>query len=229
MPNSAPRVHLRGAGQMAPDRSREDRMDAPLLLVTGFGPFPGAPDNPTSVLMRALAEVPAARLGASRVEAVALETDYCRSWETLQQLFARVSPDIVVHFGLSALSDRLNVERVARNRADPEKPDIAGFAPGGRLHDDGPETLAATLPSEAIVASLVAAGFPAAPSDDAGLYVCNATLYRSLRAAEGTRRKVGFIHVPPDGVGGFAQERLAAAALVALEAAVAAWTAPEIA
>jgi len=39
-------------------RERGQSTGIPKLLVTGFGPFPGAPENPTEVLMRSLAAEP---------------------------------------------------------------------------------------------------------------------------------------------------------------------------
>jgi pyrrolidone-carboxylate peptidase len=53
-------------------------------------------------------------------------------------------------------------------------------------------------------------------SDDAGRYVCNATLYRSLIAAPAARR-VGFVHVPP--ASHITKERLLAAAKIILRTA----------
>ena len=70
-----------------------------------------------------------------------------------------------------------------------------------------------------LVAALTDAGVPAALSYDAGAYVCNATLYRSLYANAAPR--VGFVHVPPQGKAGFARARLAEAASIALRTATA--------
>jgi pyroglutamyl-peptidase len=195
-------------------------MAGPRLLVTGFGPFPGAPENPTEQLVRALAGEPAEAFGASAFRAVALRTEYLWSWAELQRLSAEFAPDVVVHFGLSERIEALHLERVGRNAVDPKKPDACGHAPPSRrLAEDGPDILSSTFPAEAILAALKVAGFPAALSDDAGAYVCNATLYRSLHAAPPTRR-VGFVHVPPEGKGGFTGGRLRDAARVLLRAAV---------
>jgi len=66
-------------------------------------------------------------------------------------------------------------------------------------------------------------GFAAAASDDAGGYVCNATLYRSLLAVKaGQRRLVGFIHVPPEGRNGWTAARLKQAAELILQMATSA-------
>jgi len=174
--------------------------DGPRLLVTGFGPFPGAPENPTEQLIRALAHEPPQTFGAADFRAVVLPTDYRRSWQRLRRLYARLDPDIVVHFGLSDRADRIRVERIARRTIDPSIPDAADYTPrSGRAARAGPDALEATLPVDALVAALSVSGIGAASSDDAGAYVCNATLYRSLAAAPASRH-VGFVHVPPAAV-----------------------------
>jgi pyroglutamyl-peptidase len=198
----------------------------PKLLVTGFGPFPGAPANPTDALVRGLAHAAPETFGAAGFQAVVLPTDYRRSWSILRRLYARFSPDVVVHFGLSGRADAMMVERTARRRCASDRADLVGFAPRrGLARRTGPEALASTLPVEAIVAALSQAGFPAALSDDAGDYVCNATLYRSLAETTASPRRIGFVHVPPEGTHGLTRERLAAAAGIVLQAACAAWSA----
>jgi pyroglutamyl-peptidase len=158
--------------------------------------------------------------GAGAFRAVALGTEYRESWEALEELYAAFAPDVVVHFGFAAQSEAIRLECVARNRASPGKPDARGKHPPPLLVDGGPETLASTLPAEAILAALTDAGFPAALSDDAGDYVCNATLYRSLHVAPPTRR-VGFVHVPPERRSGYDRERLVEAASIVLREATA--------
>lgn len=193
----------------------------PKLLVTGFGPFPGAPENPTQALMAGLAAASPEALGASALHTAVLPTEYRRSWETLRDLCSGFAPEVVVHFGLHLGAEAIHVERIGRNAVDPAKPDAAGFAPpDGRAHASGPDLLHATLPISGIVDALTEAGFSAMLSDDAGSYVCNATLYRSLHAA-GNARRVGFIHVPPEGRNGMTPERLAEAATIALKTTVA--------
>jgi pyroglutamyl-peptidase len=188
------------------------------LLVTGFGPFPGAPENPTEPLIRALAEELPEKFGASAVEAVVLPTEYRRSWSTLRRLYSSFSPDVVIQFGLNSGAEAIHLECVGRNQVASTKPDANGYAPAStRLLKDGPATIAATFPSAEILAALKVAGFPATLSDDAGHYVCNATLYRSLIAAPEGRR-VGFVHVPP--ASHMTNERLAAAAKIILKVAV---------
>ncbi len=196
-------------------------MSGSRLLVTGFGPFPGAPENPTERLVKTIAQEAAEAFGAGVVHAAVLKTEYRGSWEELERLVGDFAPDIVVHFGLANEIDAIHLECFGRNRVDPSKPDACGHAPSSPfLVEDGPATLASTFPAGAILAALAQADIPAALSDDAGAYVCNATLYRSLHAAPPTRR-AGFVHVPPDGRNGFDQARLFEAATIILCSAAA--------
>jgi pyroglutamyl-peptidase len=171
---------------------------APKLLVSGFGPFPGAPENPTEALIRALADELAETFGASALRAVVLPTDYRRSWSALRRIYGGFDPDVVVHFGLSGRAKAVHIETTGVNAVDPKKPDASGSAPrSGRARRDGPEKLSATLPTGSILAALKRERIAAQLSENAGRYVCNATLYRSLHAAPASRR-VGLIHVPPN-------------------------------
>jgi pyroglutamyl-peptidase len=168
--------------------------------------------------MRHLAGESPEAFGAGALKAAVLATEYRRSWETLRRLYAGFAPDVVVHFGLSQKIKVIHVERVGRNVVDPAKPDAAGYAPRGRARRTGPQALASSFAAPAIVAALAEAGFPAALSDDAGAYVCNATLYRSLAA--NAAPQVGFVHVPPLRRGGWTAARLREAGSVVLCAAV---------
>jgi pyroglutamyl-peptidase len=163
------------------------------------------------------------QIGVGAVRAAVLPTDYRKSWSALRRLYSHFAPDIVVHFGLSRRARALHVERLARKACTPELLDAAGFSPAsGLARRFGPDSLHSTLPPEAIAIALQQAGFPAAVSDDAGGYVCNATFYRSLLAAR-TGTLVGFIHVPPEGEAGFDAARLAKAAEVVIAHAYGLW------
>jgi pyroglutamyl-peptidase len=190
------------------------------LLVTGFGPFPGAPANPSQELVQGLAAATPEEFGASAFKAVVLPTDYRESWAKLRRLYARFAPDTVIHFGLSAHAQGIVVERIGRKQIDAGKLDVSGYAPAfGSARRSGPDAMSSSLPVEAIVAALRRAGFPAALSDDAGGYVCNATLYRSLCVAP-AGRQVGFVHLPPAGRNGLTPTRLLEAARIILTTAV---------
>ena len=136
------RADRRAAAEPRADRGEEGGLSARRqwpsgrdLLVTGFGPFPGAPENPTEALVRALAKEPAEAFGASAFKAVVLTTDYRRSWAALRRLYSSFAPDVVVHFGLNGRAEAIHIECVGRNAVDPAKPDASGYAPRlGRPH-----------------------------------------------------------------------------------------------
>jgi pyroglutamyl-peptidase len=60
----------------------------------------------------------------------------------------------------------------------------------------GVDYLPASLPVRHVVARLRRLRIPAFASRDAGAYLCNAALYRSLVCAKDARRRVGFVHIP---------------------------------
>jgi pyroglutamyl-peptidase len=201
---------------------------APRLLVTGFGPFPGAAANPTAALIEDLRGECPGSLAASALRAAVLPTDYRKSWPILRRLIGRFEPNVIVHFGLSRRAEAVHVERLARKACRSDLLDAVGFAPpSGLVCRAGPESLVSTLPVNAIVAMLRREGIPAAISEDAGAYVCNATLYRSLRAAP-AGRMVGFVHVPPVGQGGFDAARLSEAARLIASLACRLWPGPNV-
>lgn len=168
------------------------------ILLTGFGPFPGAPINPTGRLVEKLARSRLlARTGLRRSVHV-FRTSYETVDRELPLLLARERPDVLVMFGLAGRSRHLRVETRARNVRNLVVADA-----GGRVAESGTIVLgAATLPLRAPAPRLVyvarAAGVDARLSHDAGNYLCN---YLCWRAAEAAARPQGpkiatFIHIP---------------------------------
>ncbi len=166
------------------------------ILVTGFGHFPGARENPTALLMRAL-ERHKARLARSGIDVALhiLPVVYAAIGPRLRELAEAAAPDAILHFGLAARRKTFSVETRALNRVSLIHPDAAGASAGRRAIVPGaPFAAKATFPSARIAAALNRAGAKAAISIDAGDYLCNQTLYLSLMA--GHARAVGFIHTP---------------------------------
>jgi pyroglutamyl-peptidase len=177
-------------------------MKPPIILVTGFGAFPGAPENPTQLLMRTLAvlERRLARRGV-KLERRVLPVIYDEIGSTLERLIAEIAPDAMLHFGLAARRSAISVETRAVNRLGLMHPDAVGHLPKTRsvLSNGEAFSLKARVPTSRLHAALRQAGIASALSIDAGDYVCNQTFYLSLAMAEGTQRRVGFIHVPKMG------------------------------
>ena len=195
-------------------------MKSKKILVTGFGPFPGMPDNPSAALVKTLAQPRIARV--YNLEARILPTEYAAAGATLAKALDEVKPDIVVCFGVAAKTDYIRVERAAWNVVDPAKVDAAGYRPkGNKVRADGPEGYGTLLPTADIVAALVRAGMPVQGSNDAGEYLCNYIFYQLMHdiAVNGDKRMGGFVHIPvPRADARLSEGGLVDAALIVLRA-----------
>jgi pyroglutamyl-peptidase len=163
------------------------------LLVTGFGPFPGAPKNPSAKIIEALDARRLARLGI-KLEKALLPVVFSCADERLAALIAHHGPDGILHLGLAAQRRTLSVELRACNRHSVFHRDANGKLPKARTIVAGAEQLRQVrLPAARIRHALTRRGAKAQPSIDAGRYACNQVLYLTL----GTKiRAAGFIHVP---------------------------------
>jgi pyroglutamyl-peptidase len=171
----------------------------PWILVTGFGPFPGVPDNPTARLVRGL---DGRSYGGAAVRAAVLDVSYDRAARQVRAAVAAGGwPRLVLHFGVAVGATGVRVEARAVNRKEAAVADVDGEL-GAAASIDPARPLDAALVTAVDVAGLVAAlnasGISAGPSDDAGRYVCNATYFQSLAwfAAEGAAVPCVFVHVP---------------------------------
>lgn len=170
----------------------------PRLLLTGFGPFPGMPVNASAVLVSELAR----RVGVSglavEMQTAVLPTEWKTAPALLQRHLKAFSPDIALHFGVASEATGFRLETLAENARN-RLADASGHVPRRRLISArAPEHLLSTFPADRIRARLDQLRMPVELSSDAGRYLCNATLFRSLnlsRKAKGAP-VVGFIHIP---------------------------------
>ena len=168
------------------------------ILITGFGPFPGAPFNPTETLVRRLARERQPAVADVTIVPHIFRTSYAAVDCDLPSLLREYRPDAILMFGLAARTPHLRIETSAQNA-------VAGFADVDRhapnrrvVNRDRPGRLALPTPARRLLASAHATRVPAALSRDAGRYLCN---YLCWRAAEAVRtangpRVAAFIHVP---------------------------------
>lgn len=192
-----------------------------LILVTGFEPFGGAPSNASWEAVRRL---PGTLAGAGGRESATqggggatlvthlLPVSFERAPRELEEMVRRLRPDAVVCTGVARGRTEVTVETGARNRVHARMADEDGNAP-----QDEPLELAApgapalparretTLPVDRLVEAVALQGVPVRASDDAGLFVCNATYHTLLRLAEGDPAHPGalapaglFVHVPAE-------------------------------
>jgi pyroglutamyl-peptidase len=191
------------------------------ILITGFGPFPGAPDNPTGPLVRALARKPRPASERVTIKAHVFPTRYQAVDRTLPRLLKAFRPDAILMFGLATRSRAIRVETIARNRIAPI-PDAGGFTRGPCAIDAAEaRSLAVHAPAAALLRALQRADLPARLSRNAGDYLCNYTLWHATCAAAEARgpELAAFIHVPPLSKRVTA-ERLTASAEAVLRAAI---------
>jgi pyroglutamyl-peptidase len=169
------------------------------ILFTGFGPFPGAPFNPTGALVAALARRRQRGRPQARRVAYVFATSYAAVDRELPALMARERPDVLIMFGLAGRSRHVRIETRARNAIGGMVPDASGHLPSARMI--APAAGAALLlrvPAQRLVAAVRRIGIPAALSRDAGDYLCNYLCWRAGEASErnGAPRLIAFVHVP---------------------------------
>ncbi|SHJ65431.1 pyroglutamyl-peptidase [Bradyrhizobium lablabi] len=168
------------------------------VLITGFGPFPGAPYNPTMPLVKRLTQLRRPALADVELIGHIFHVTYSTVDRELPELIARHRPQAVLSFGLADRTAHLRVETRARNAVTTTFPDAdrnrarkGSIAAGAGALMFGPHT-----------ANLLRAarrtGIDARASRDAGSYLCN---YLSWRAIEAVRNDTGprlaaFIHIP---------------------------------
>lgn len=170
----------------------------PTILLTGFGPFPGAPSNPTGPLAERLARQRRPGLAGTKLIAHVFPTSYAVVDGDLPELIAKYRPDALLMFGLAPRARFLRIETRARN-AVAILPDAGGTALNRHAIAAGePAALALPAPTRQLLAAVRATGLPAALSRDAGRYLCNYLCWRAAEAvSESSPRLAAFIHVPP--------------------------------
>ena len=168
------------------------------VLVTGFGPFPGAPFNPTEPLVARLLRLRRPALNDVKLTGHIFPVTYQDVDRELPALIVAHRPHALLMFGLASRTSYVRIETRARNavtmlwpdagRGRPRKGSIAGDSDALMF---GPHTMK-------LLRAALNTGIDARASRDAGAYLCN---YLSWRAVEATRRNnglhlVAFVHIP---------------------------------
>jgi pyroglutamyl-peptidase len=168
------------------------------ILITGFGPFPGAPFNPTGPLVKRLLRLRRPALSDVELSGHIFPVTYKAVDRQLPELLAMRRPQALLMFGLAARTPFVRIETRARNAVTTLCPDAGrtrarkgSIACGAEAMMFGPHTAK-------LLRAALGTGIDARASRDAGSYLCN---YLSWRAIESTCHDAGprlaaFVHVP---------------------------------
>jgi pyroglutamyl-peptidase len=169
------------------------------ILVTGFGPFPGAPRNPTQALVARLTQLRRPALADVAVIGHIFPVSYGAVDLQLPQLLTQHRPHALLMFGLAARTPHLRIETRARNTLTTRWPDSDGRYNTNRAIRPGADAMAFGPHTGRLLRAVQASRVDAKLSRDAGSYLCNYLCWRVLEAAQnGTGPRVAaFIHVPP--------------------------------
>jgi pyroglutamyl-peptidase len=169
-------------------------MARPRVLLTGFGPFPGVPENPSAWLAETIA--PRARDLDCELHAQVLPTEWEAVAALAPRLYESLQPHVMIHFGVSERAKGFRIERSAHNRTM-RHADARGALPSSQtIVPQKPGRLDTSLPARTLAAHLKAQGLAATPSASAGRYLCNFLYYLSLDWAAGRDAVALFVHVP---------------------------------
>ena len=169
------------------------------VLVTGFGPFPGAPFNPTEPLVKRLTQLRRPALDGVALTGHIFHVTYQTVDRELPELIAKLNPQALLMFGLATRSAHLRIETRARNAVTTHLPDADGNRAQKTSIVHGADAMPFGPHTTNLLHAARATGIDARPSRDAGAYLCN---YLSWRAIEAVRngsgpRLAAFIHIPP--------------------------------
>lgn len=190
------------------------------VLITGFGAFSSHATNPTEALVQAWPDVMEVhdpwsdQLESVSVEARVLTVDEDGATETAKRLQAGELWDAILHLGLCGSCSNARLEWLGRDAFQMREADNSG-----RCVTDAPITGSGDLAAGVDRArfGLEACDSDATWSDDAGGYVCNETLHRTLAACVSLRRAppVLFLHVPSASAWSLDRSRALAEAVLA--------------
>lgn len=168
------------------------------ILITGFGPFPGAPYNPTQPLVARLLRLRRPAFSKVELSGHIFPVTYKAVDRELPELLAKHRPHALLMFGLASRTPHLRIETRARNAVTTLWPD----ADHTRVRKGSIAGSADAMMFGAHTAKLLRAadntGIDARASRDAGSYLCNYLSWRAIEATGGDNGPAlaAFVHVP---------------------------------
>lgn len=194
-----------------------------MLLLTAFEPFDGTGVNSSQLALRLFLERHPLEIGGVPVASTILPVSYGADVRALEAARALLpaAPRAILHLGQTGDGEVAVEQRAVNLRLPDDSRDWGTWDEHVPISDGAPEFLASTFPAAQIVAALSQSGVPCCASQDAGTYLCNHILFRSLERAEdeGSPASIGFLHLPrlPEQVGSSESEQGDAACALPIE------------
>ena len=169
-----------------------------VILLTGFRPFRGRKANVSGDIARALDGL---EFNGVAIRALVIDV----AWGAPEKAIARKLSEVrrqgqelltLLSLGEGG-GDRIKVEERARNQRAPGRKDEAGRTPeeaGAEIVPGGPDERFSRLAGD-LRNIMEAAGISCVPSQSAGQFLCEETLYTGLRLV--SPQRAGFLHIPP--------------------------------
>ena len=170
-----------------------------MLLLTSFEPFDGTGLNSSELALREFLRLHPSEIGGVPLASTILPVAFGEDVRALRRFCESLaqSPRAILHLGQThesvvAVEERAVNQRLPGTRDWSTKDEHIAICSGASPF------LASTFPAQAILSALHLADVPARLSTDAGTYLCNHILFRSLHQAvsEGEPQCVGFLHLP---------------------------------
>src|SRR4051795_1544278 len=169
------------------------------ILITGFGPFPGAPFNPTQPLVARLLRLRRPAFADIELSGHIFPVTYKAVDRELPQIVADHRPHGLLMFGLANRTPYVRIETRARNAITMLWPDADHVCVRKGSIKGGAEAMMFGPHTAKLLQAAVATGVDARSSRDAGSYLCNYLSWRAIEAtcADNGPRLAAFVHVPP--------------------------------
>ena len=163
------------------------------LLITGFEPFGGEEINPSWEAVKLLPS----EINGYTLTKLLLPVVFARAAQTVIELAEEIDPDVILCIGQAGGRSNITPELVAINLRNASIPDNDGNQPKDEaILENGQTAYFSSLPVRKMSEAIATFGIPSTVSYSAGAYVCNDVLYTLLSHFDGTKTRVGFIHIP---------------------------------
>jgi len=168
------------------------------ILLTGFGPFPGAPYNPTQPLVARLSRLRRPAFADVELATHIFPVIHAAVDRQLPELLAHHKPHALLMFGLATRTSHLRVETRARNAVTMLWPDASDTPVRNRAIAGGAGAMTFGPHTAKLLRAARLTGIDARSSRDAGSYLCNYLSWRAIEQVNGGDGPslAAFIHIP---------------------------------